>query len=214
MLAVVSQLLHGDVSTSATAHLAKEVVCLLTTVSILYWSLRDSDPTEKGLFSFSDAGIWTLHTVVVALFMFPMVDPVLSTAWTAITQGLLPESSSTSIALALQDAAAHRDLTTIIQHALATCCIGPLWEEVYWRGFFLPSVAKVILAPTSIIVSSTLFAALHLSLANALPIFLLSCACDTLYLRSRTLAPPLLLHVMWNTYQFVAVTFFDKAAFV
>ena len=62
--------------------------------------------------------------------------------------------------------------------------------------------------------SSAYFAACHLSPASALPILLLSCACDVLYLRTGSLGLPLLLHGAWNSYQLLGIGFLGKDSFV
>ncbi|GAX72954.1 hypothetical protein CEUSTIGMA_g409.t1 [Chlamydomonas eustigma] len=114
------------------------------------------------------------------------------------------------------DCVQHGDYQSLGMHFMASCLIGPFWEETLWRGFLLPSAASRLSGqfPVVIAASSTMFAALHLNLAAGLPIFFLSCACDILYLRSGSVGPALLLHAAWNAYQFLGVALFGKSAFV
>ncbi len=85
---------------------------------------------------------------------------------------------------------------------------------MFWRGFFLASLTKVLPLPACVLFSSLNFAALHLSPFNFAPLLLLSAACDALYLRTHNLLPPLALHCLWNAGQLLAVAFLGKQEFV
>lgn len=89
-----------------------------------------------------------------------------------------------------------------------------LHRQVFWRGFFLASLTKVLPFPACIAASSFNFAALHLSPHNFLPLLLLSAACDALYLRTHNLLLPMMLHCLWNTGQLLAIAFLGKLDFV
>jgi membrane protease YdiL (CAAX protease family) len=77
--------------------------------------------------------------------------------------------------------------------------------QIFWRSFFLASMTRVLPLPACVALSSTVFAAIHYAPGNLLPIFLLSGLCDTLYLRTSSLAAPLVLHAAWNAYQLVGI---------
>jgi membrane protease YdiL (CAAX protease family) len=86
---------------------------------------------------------------------------------------------------------------------------------VFWRGFFLTALTKVLPVRGCVALSAANFAALHLSAANALPLAVLGGCCDALYLRSGgNLAAPLLLHSAWNVSQVLQVALLGKQAFV
>jgi membrane protease YdiL (CAAX protease family) len=87
-------------------------------------------------------------------------------------------------------------------------------KKVFWRGFFLASLTKVLPPPAAAAASSLNFAALHLSPAAGPSLLLLSGCCDALYLRSHNLAAPLLLHGAWNAAQVLGVAFLGKQEFV
>lgn len=99
-------------------------------------------------------------------------------------------------------------------HALTHACPRAQTTQVFWRGFFLASLTKVLPLPACVALSSLNFAALHLSPANFLPLLVLSAACDCLYLRTHNLMPPLLLHCAWNSSQVLAIALLGKAEFV
>lgn len=86
---------------------------------------------------------------------------------------------------------------------------------MFFRGFFLAALTKVLPLPACVAVSALTFAALHLSPPNFAPLLVLGAACDLLFLRSGgNLAAPLLLHGAWNTSQVLAIALLHKEAFV
>lgn len=88
-------------------------------------------------------------------------------------------------------------------------------SQVFWRGFFLTALTKVLPIPGCIALSALNFAALHLSPHNFLPLLVLGATCDCLYLRSGgNLLAPLLLHGLWNTSQVLQITLLHKDSFV
>ncbi len=86
--------------------------------------------------------------------------------------------------------------------------------QTFWRGFFLASMTRVLPLPGCVALSSCAFAALHLGPGNLLPIAVLSAACDSLYLRSGSLAAPLVFHAGWNAYQLAGILLAGKDSFV
>ena len=75
----------------------------------------------------------------------------------------------------------------------------PLFEELLFRGFLLPSLTRYLPLWGSILISSFLFAAVHLSLSEVLPLTVLGIVLGFVYSRSRNLLAPMLLHSLWNS---------------
>ncbi len=75
-------------------------------------------------------------------------------------------------------------------------------------------MTKVLPLPACVALSSSAFALLHLGPGNLLPIFMLSTVCDLLYLRTASLAAPLLFHAGWNAYQLLSIVLLGKESFV
>jgi membrane protease YdiL (CAAX protease family) len=75
----------------------------------------------------------------------------------------------------------------------------PLFEEFLFRGFLLPSLTRYLPVWGSILLSSFLFAAAHLSLSEILPLTALGIVLGVVYSRSRNLLAPMLLHSLWNS---------------
>lgn len=79
---------------------------------------------------------------------------------------------------------------------LAVCA--PVWEEVMFRGFLLPSLARYLPAWAAVGATSLIFAAVHFSREGALPLLLLGCVFGAAYAATRNLLAPILLHSLWN----------------
>jgi hypothetical protein len=75
----------------------------------------------------------------------------------------------------------------------------PLFEEVLFRGFLLPSLTRYMSAGWAIALSALIFAAAHLSLSEVLPLTLLGAILGFVYTRSRNLLSPMVLHSAWNS---------------
>ena len=87
--------------------------------------------------------------------------------------------------------------------------------QVFWRGFFLTALTRVLPPAAAIGVSTAGFACLHLAPASLLPLLLLGGASDALFLCSGgSLLPSLLLHGAWNTAQVLGVALAGRETFV
>jgi membrane protease YdiL (CAAX protease family) len=89
-------------------------------------------------------------------------------------------------------------LVTYIRLFAVTAVLAPLLEESVFRGFLLPSLTKYLPVPLAIVLSSAAFAAAHLSVRDAPVLFALGCLLGCVYVRSRALASPMLVHGLWN----------------
>jgi uncharacterized protein len=91
--------------------------------------------------------------------------------------------------------------------ALVVILVGPMLEEVLFRGAFFRPMLKAHPAPMVIVVTATLFAIAHPSYQMYLPIALLGLALGSLRWASGSLVPSMLLHFTFN-----AVPFYTMAA--
>ncbi len=82
--------------------------------------------------------------------------------------------------------------------------VGPLAEEVFFRGFLLSAFVQGIGMLPGLIVASAIFAVAHGDLAVLLPTFASGAILSWLYLRTRSLWPGFLAHAGQNS---LAVTF-------
>eukprot|EP00877_Chromochloris_zofingiensis_P012620 jgi/Chrzof1/7611/Cz02g30060.t1 len=197
-------------------HVCQEGITCTAVLFVLWSSLAKHKPWEQGLLTAKWDSNLILQTVLICCLSFPICDLLVYEPWSRLVTWVTghPAPDSSPLVLSVQQASGRGDWQTVGAHCFASGVIGPLWEEVLWRGFFLASLTKVLPLPACIIISSSAFAGLHLSPYTFAPLLLLSMTCDLLYLRTANLAPSLLLHALWNTSQLLAIAFLDKQVFV
>ena len=79
---------------------------------------------------------------------------------------------------------------------LAVCA--PIWEELMFRGFLLPSLARYLPQWGAIAATSLIFGMVHFSREGLLPLLLLGCVFGAAYASTRNLLAPIALHSLWN----------------
>ena len=79
-----------------------------------------------------------------------------------------------------------------------TVLLVPLVEEAYIRGFMMTALIAVIGGVRGAIVSSAIFAALHLNISVIIPLFFTGMVMAWLYLRTGSLLPPIAAHAAQN----------------
>lgn len=99
----------------------------------------------------------------------------------------------------LQTVLQESDVISLLLFFLTAAVAAPLFEEVLFRGFLLPSLTRYMPVWGAILLSSFIFAAAHLSLSEVLPLTLLGAILAWVYTRSRNLLSPMLLHSLWNS---------------
>jgi len=82
---------------------------------------------------------------------------------------------------------------------LLACVIGPIAEELFFRGVIFSAVRRYGSRLTAMLVSGGLFAAVHTNLVGFVPILLLGCLLAERYERSGSLAGPIAVHMLHNT---------------
>ncbi|MGH8000169.1 MAG: lysostaphin resistance A-like protein [Brasilonema sp.] len=161
-------------------------------LSVLYLSIKRFFPLSEDWFRFRLQGrwfLWGLGGYCVALPIVVIVSLVNQQLW----QGQGGSNPLLQLALESQD-------TVALAIFFSTAAIAaPIFEEVLFRGFLLPSLTRYLPVWGSILASSFLFAAAHLSLSEILPLFALSIVLGVVYTRSRNLLAPILLHSLWNS---------------
>lgn len=83
--------------------------------------------------------------------------------------------------------------------ALGGILVGPLAEEIVFRGFFYQGLLQAYGRTKAILTSSAIFAVIHLDPAAMIPTFLLGCALAFVFDRSRSIWPGVILHLLLNT---------------
>jgi membrane protease YdiL (CAAX protease family) len=75
---------------------------------------------------------------------------------------------------------------------------GPFAEEVFFRGFLLAGLVASLGTMRGVVAASIIFAVAHFSLGSMIPIFVTGMLLSWLYLRTRSLWPPLVAHAAQN----------------
>ena len=74
----------------------------------------------------------------------------------------------------------------------------PFAEEVFFRGFLLGALVWRVGPMRAALISSAIFAAAHVSIGTMIPIFVIGMLLSWLYLKTRSLWPPLTAHMAQN----------------
>ncbi|NJO85895.1 MAG: CPBP family intramembrane metalloprotease [Synechococcaceae cyanobacterium RM1_1_27] len=94
---------------------------------------------------------------------------------------------------------------------LVVSICAPVFEEILFRGFVLPSLSQRIPMTGAVLSTAVLFAAAHLSLSDLLPLTALGLVLGVIYSRTRNLLAPILLHSLWNTGSLIALIVLGQA---
>lgn len=170
----------------------------LAGILILQRCLSRFRPLPSDWFKFSLKGNW-LFDVLLGCLMFPLVNRL-----SQFNLDLLPVLPSTPLTLSsVEQSILARDPVAMALYALVLVVCAPLWEEIVFRGFLLPSLTKYMPVWCSILMSSIAFALAHFNVQRMLPLIFLGVVMGVIYGRSRNLLPSILLHSLWNGFVFL-----------
>lgn len=100
----------------------------------------------------------------------------------------------------------------LIAYSLFLACVmGPVLEEIFFRGFCYPAFKKRWGVKWALILSAAFFSLIHQNAFAFLPVFVLGLALGYLYEKRGTLIPSIVLHVVHNSI-FIAYFFLAKEA--
>ncbi len=161
-------------------------------ISVLYFSIKSFLPLPQGWFKFklnSNWFIWGFGGYLVAIPLVLLVSLINQQIWQG--QG----GSNPLLFLALQA----QDKVALAVFLVTASIAAPIFEEIMFRGFLLPSLTRYVSVNGAIIISALIFAVAHLSLSEVLPLATLGIILGFVYTRSRNLLAPMLLHCLWNS---------------
>jgi membrane protease YdiL (CAAX protease family) len=92
-----------------------------------------------------------------------------------------------------------------LYNLINTALIPAVAEEILYKGLIFSFLKKRHSVITAVIITSLMFAVIHLSLLRIIPLFLLSCYTFWIYLRSGSLIIPMLAHFTNNLFTFVLI---------
>ena len=85
-----------------------------------------------------------------------------------------------------------------VLNGLAIVVVAPVAEEVFFRGFVLGGLVAALGDLRAAVVSSALFAVMHASVGTFVPLFAAGMLLAWLYLRTRSIWPPIAAHSTQN----------------
>jgi membrane protease YdiL (CAAX protease family) len=161
-------------------------------LSVLYFSIKSFLPLPEGWFRINWRGSWFLWGFggyFVALPLVVLVSLINQQFW----QG---QGGSNPI---LQIVLEGRDNVALAVFFGTAAIAAPVFEEIVFRGFLLPSLTRYLPVWGAIAASAFLFAVAHLNVSEILPLATLGAVLGFVYTRSRNLLAPMLLHSLWNS---------------
>ena len=180
----------GSSGMQAVRHLVLDVTQLSMTLGILFLALRKYHPRKLGLFAIrlSPVTAW-LPVVLVGCCSFPLIHWIHKQI-VALLGAPMPTADGSLISHATNLAKA------MWFGVLAICA--PLWEEIMFRGFILPSLWKRMHPIAAVLLTSLIFASVHFTREGFLPLLLLGMLFGAAYLKTVNLVPAIILHSLWN----------------
>jgi membrane protease YdiL (CAAX protease family) len=161
-------------------------------LSVLYFSVKSFLPLPEGWFRINWRGSWFLWGFggyFAALPLVVLVSLINQQFWQG--QG----GSNPILPIVLEG----RDNVALAVFFGTAAIAAPVFEEIVFRGFLLPSLTRYLPVWGAIAASAFLFAVAHLSVSEILPLATLGSVLGFVYTRSRNLLAPMLLHSLWNS---------------
>ena len=159
---------------------------------VLYGSIRSFLPLPDGWFQFKLRSNWVLWGIGGYFAALPLVI-LISLVNQKIWQG--QGGSNPILPIALEG----KDNVAFAIFCVTAAIAAPIFEEILFRGFLLPSLTRYMPVWGAIVLSSFIFALAHLSLSEVLPLMVLGMVLGFVYSRSRNLLSSMLLHSLWNS---------------
>jgi membrane protease YdiL (CAAX protease family) len=187
----------------AARHLLLDLSQLALTAALLARALRGHAPRAAGLFALRLRPLraW-LPTAAAGAAAFPLIDALHKALVALLSLEAPGGAAGASGALAAAGGPAARAMWVAV---LVLCA--PLWEELMFRGFLLPALARRAPPAAAVGLSALAFALVHFSREGFLPLLALGCVFGAAYARTGNLAAPVALHAGWNVYLLAQLAF-------
>ncbi len=163
-----------------------------STIGVLYWSIKPYLPLSKDWFPVKFASKWPLWGFGSYLVALPLMLGI-SLLNQQIWQG--QGGNNPILQLVLEE----RDPVALGMFFFTAAVAAPVFEEILFRGFLLPSLTRYMPIWGAIGLSSLIFSAAHLSFSEVLPLTVLGAILGFAYVRSQNLLSSILLHSTWNS---------------
>ncbi|MGY6529732.1 MAG: CPBP family intramembrane glutamic endopeptidase [Cyanobacterium sp.] len=158
---------------------------------VLYLSIKPFFPLPEGWFKLTNKNWfwWGLGGYVTAIPLVFLVSFLNQQIWHG--QG----GSNPLLMLALES----QDKVALFIFFVTASVAAPIFEEIIFRGFLLPSLTRYMPVWGAIVLSGFIFAIAHLSLSEILPLATLGILLGVVYSRSRSLLSSIMVHSLWNS---------------
>lgn len=181
-----------DARTQALYILATYILLAAGGLIVLALSIRPFSPLPEGWFRSNLSGKWLLWGIGGYLAALPIVVVV-----SLINQQLWDGQGGSNPILPI--ALENRDRVALAIFFLTASLAAPIFEEIMFRGFLLPSLTRYLPVWGAVPVSGLIFAAAHLNISEVLPLTALGTVLGFVYARSGNLLSSMLLHSLWNS---------------
>ncbi|ELS01931.1 putative metal-dependent membrane protease [Xenococcus sp. PCC 7305] len=178
--------------TKALYVLCTYILMAIGGIGVLYYSIKSYFPLPNDWFKvklFDNWIFWGFGGYLLAVPAVLFVSLINQQIW----QGQGGSNPLLSLALQAQDRVA------LLIFFVTASIAAPVFEEIMFRGFLLPSLTRYLSVSTAIVISGFIFAIAHLSLSEVLPLTTLGIILGAVYTRSRNILAPMLLHSLWNS---------------
>ncbi len=168
------------------------VLMAASTLGVLYVSIKQYLPLSKEWFRIKLSGkwpLWGLGSYLVALPLMLGISLLNQQIWQG--QG----GNNPLLQIVLEE----RDPLALGMFLFTAAVAAPVFEEILFRGFLLPSLTRYMPIWGAIALSSLIFSAAHLSFSEVLPLTVLGAILGFAYVRSQNLLSSILLHSTWNS---------------
>ncbi|KAJ6812577.1 uncharacterized protein M6B38_148355 [Iris pallida] len=170
----------------------------LAGIAILHRCLSRFRPLPPGWFRFSLKGTWHFD-VGLGCLLFPLVNFL-----SQLNINMIPSLPSPPVGVSsVEQSIVARDPVAMALYAVVVSVCAPVWEEIVFRGFLLPSLTRYMPLSWSIVVSAIAFALAHFNAQRLLPLVFLGMVMGAVFARSRNLLASMLLHSLWNGFVFL-----------
>jgi len=177
--------------------LSADVVEMFVGLGVLFQCLRPYFPLPKRWFPVSLKGLWWKE-VLLGCTVFPIVSTLNN-----LNSSLMPIPSTSLPVSPWEQSLLSNDLVSICFYVAVVSLVAPVWEEMIFRGFLLPSFTRYFRMDVSVLLSSLIFALAHFSMERLIPLTFLGMLMCVVYLRSKNILAPIILHSLWNAFAFV-----------
>ena len=191
----VAQGLTLSLSSGRATAITTAIIYLLMAIAsilVLYFSIKPFLPLPEGWFQVSLSGRWFLWGIGGYFCAVPLVIGV-SLINQQIWQGR--GGSNPLLEIVLNEG----DTLALGIFFFTAAIAAPIFEEILFRGFLLPSLTRYMPVWGAIALSSLIFATAHLSISEILPLAILGIVLGFVYTRSRNLLASMMVHSLWNS---------------